>query len=92
MKVGDKFICKKNLDLIYQNTTHGGWHFIRGVEYTIYDQSSIGGNDHAYLMANDEVRLWFVSTPDNEYYVWDYFYSPQELRNLKLKKLDESRR
>ena len=47
-----------------------------------------------YYIVNEVNNYWilinnldYFNTINDSYYVWDYFYNPQEIRKLKLKQL-----
>lgn len=90
-KIEDKVICKKELDSKYKI----GLKFVPGKTYTIkkidfnaiYRHLWIENIDTKYI--ND--GSWF-SLADSEigmYNFYEYFYSPQELRKLKLQQLSK---
>ena len=35
-------------------------------------------------------REWFTTDKNSIWYIWDYFYTPQEERKIKLEKLNET--
>ena len=75
LKIGDKLLCKKT----------GKLYNIKKISYIIKDEY--------YIQMGDLISKWrFVLNKDNkitfhDLYIWDYFYTPQELRKLKLEKL-----
>ena len=73
IKVGDKLLCKKS----YKYNSH-----IKGKYYTI---TKIKDNVYVDLDYDD----WFSLYPNNIWYIWNFFYTPQEVRKLKLKKLND---
>ncbi len=74
MKVGDKLICKSNINF-----------FIKGGEYTI---DKISSNDINLLIKLNHNNYWFNAERNSySYFVWDYFYTKTELRKLKLDKI-----
>ncbi|MCK9446269.1 hypothetical protein M0Q50_05195 [bacterium] len=74
MKVGDKLVCKKTYNF------YGGELFTKGDTY-ILDEISMLGID---LINNHEE--WTTFNDDERYpdYIWEYFYSPEEIRKIKL--------
>ena len=83
MKVGDKLLCKKDkifIDVII---------FINDNYYTI---TIIDKTDNSILIGDIWFYLFKKYNPNGKYnywFIWDYFYTPQELRKLKLKKLKQ---
>ena len=78
MKAGDKLLCKKEKH-VYKN-------FVIDKYYTItdiYDECAYFDYDW-YSFSLDKT---LDKTSFN--YVWDYFYTPQEVRKMKLKKLND---
>ena len=84
MKVGDRLVCK---------TSFGMHRVIKGDFVIISDIISHKG-------FNTLIRVYnYTSTGSWAFYlerksmncVWNYFYTPQEIRKMKLKKIDESR-
>ena len=79
LKVGDILLCKQDdncwvIDLLdYQ-------HVYKNRDYIINDikNENLSINNLTY----------FYDKTDN-WYVWDYFYTPQEVRKLKLKQLNK---
>ncbi len=73
MKVGDKLICKKEIEF-----------FKKGSKYTIESIS-----DMSILIGFRYGNFWFnaVNLYGDSYLVCDYFYMKKELRKLKLDKL-----
>ena len=78
LKVGDKLLCKNGSQKL-----------------------NIKINEYFTISGIKQVRIiWLIWTNDDNlfslnkgaYYLWDYFYTPQEVRKMKLKQLnDESR-
>ena len=88
MKVGDKLVCKK-----YQNQF--GRIYLPNHTYTIQEISD--GAD--FFIISDFKGMWFSSIHPSIYnnrlmmnYIWYVFYSPQEIRKMKINKIYESRR
>jgi hypothetical protein len=72
MKIGDKLLCKRNLDAYI---TKGKKYEIKEI-YTKY--ISIKDNDVLRKYSNVLLMLYFGT------YIWDYFYTKEEIRILKL--------
>ena len=80
LKEGNKLLCKKN----YQNNNVDIFTF--GEKYIIID-TDIYDVYHFYLF--DTKTQWLCNKQKNigYPYLWDIFYTEQELRKIKLKKL-----
>ena len=82
LKVGDKLLCKNTKNIIKKNK----YYIIFNIDNTY---------SHQWLLLqykNVSGRYdWYSSNPKNHsWYIWDYFYTTQEVRKLKLKQLNES--
>ena len=81
LKIGDKLLCKKNYIIFRKEKLY--FYEILNVEYEIIniicEKQSIYNSWYFSLDPND--KLWD--------YIWDYFYTPQEVRKMKLKKLKQ---
>lgn len=90
MKAGDKLLCKKDLfdDLIDE------FFLIEGHKYEISDIQKLQNvrvvsiiKKHGYFAANYfSIDIDFEEL-DEIYYLWDYFYKPEEIRKMKLESL-----
>lgn len=73
MKIGDKIVCKMGFDDIE-----------KGDIVTVRDFTMLN-NIACYC---EKRRMSFVmSNKPPRWYIWSYFYTEQELRKIKLKKL-----
>ena len=74
LKVGDRLSCKR--DYINYNSIKGYFYKCKGEYHTITDivDNKIYFNDY-YL--------------DLKFDFWNYYYTPQEMRKLKLKQLND---
>ena len=91
MKVGDKLICKKDFGMVTLSGCFQAQDIFKvGKEYTIDYQAY---RSDCVLIRSNIGLLWFdtINKPIG-YYIWEYFWEPNDLRKEKLKKLDESRR
>lgn len=79
MKIGDKLLCKRNLDTYI---TKGKIYEIKEI-YTKY--ISIKDNDVLRKYSNVLLVLYFDK--DFGTYIWDYFYTIEEIRMFKLESL-----
>ena len=43
-----------------------------------------------YSTVDDNGLTFYWSKDDSHWYIWDYFYTPQETRKIKLEKLNET--
>ena len=97
MKVGDKLTCKCNVEWRGSAIIKS---FYAGNEYTIQECPNVEKYKIGYFLSintDKDIGLWFSSTNVSKemvykYYIWDYFYSPQEIRKIKINKINESRR
>ena len=75
-----KLLCKKKHECV------GLTPLIKGKYYTIdnpYQKLSV-------LTHLGVPQIWFNTTNKNsQWYIWNYFYTPQEERKIKLQKLNE---
>lgn len=88
----DKVICKKSLRNPHNKTVGDKFYlFYKNKTYTIetFDSS----DDSAWIMYGPDVQndgewFWFKSAKKINFpYFYDYFYTPQEVRLQKLKKI-----
>ena len=78
LKVGGKLLCKllcKSQNL-YLEFDAGKYYTISKISY-----DSILIDDWWFSLTKIDVAYWS--------YIWDYFYTPQEVRKLKLKQLKQ---
>jgi hypothetical protein len=71
MKSGDKLICRRNFDWFFRTYKEGDC-----VEITDLD-------DNVILVKN----IIFTFNQNGDYYIWKWFYTPQETRKFKLQEL-----
>lgn len=88
MKIGDKLYCIKN---IYAE----GTNFLNYTKNKYYNIVYIDpyGYDVA-LKCNNNYPCGFSlkkNNTNNEWYIWDYFYTIKQLRKIKLDKLKENK-
>ena len=77
LKIGDKVLCKKSFD------DHNNRYFISGNYYHV----CIVALEAVYLTYKEtKSGMWFYFNTD--YLFKEYFYTPQEIRKIKLKKLN----
>ena len=84
IKVGDRILCKNNLSEFGQN-----FNFTIGKNYTIEKiiKSEIYMYDDLnYLVWYENVRV--VNKADY-ISIWNYFYTPNEVRKMKLERLKD---
>lgn len=81
MKVGDKLCCKISKNNIFNKIIH-----IEGYTYTITKMDE----DFIYVTSElDRLYNYSLEPSDIYYYVYEIFITTKEVRNLKLKKLNE---
>ena len=84
-----KLICK-NLGFISRITITPGKY------YDIKESMLLGMLDapwplYPYSLDDDNGDNWSLSNnPKSKFYIWDYFYTPQETRKMKLQKINET--
>ena len=84
MKVNDKLYCKKDYICEYNGRIH---NFSKGNIYTI---NYIVNKFHMNLYCIDDDNcnsLTFSLNKEHKLYLWNYFYSPEDIRLKKLKSL-----
>ena len=94
--VGDKLYCKETI--IYNSNK-----FVKGCFYNIENKESSVGCIFYHISYNTfgssfgswfyinkkDFEYWQVGVKTRYYYIWDYFYTTQELRKLKLEKIND---
>ena len=75
LKVGDKLLCKKSYKLVNN-----------------FYKCKKERNKYYTITCIDVERIYFeedffFNISQSIWYIWDYFYTPQELRKLKLERL-----
>jgi hypothetical protein len=75
-KIVKTFICKRSLK-------NGINNLVIGKKYKLLD---IQDNDTTILIDSYN-RYIFFSNHKGEKYIWDYFYTPEEIRKMKLKSI-----
>ena len=78
LNIGDSLLCKKNLSLELHN-------FFNKNKYYIVCFVNIFGDDYSYDIL-DEDNIVFTFLPKH---IRTYFYTKREVRNIKLKKINE---
>ena len=74
LKVGDKLLCKQSYKLV------NSYHDFKKERNKYYTITNIQIN----VYFDDD---WYSLDPNDYWCLWDYFYTPQEVRKLKLKQL-----
>ena len=75
LKVGDKLLCKKDDIDFYESPKNYKDEYYTIVE--IDDTFCAVGN------------LGYFKNKYSDWYIWKYFYTPQEMRKLKLERLKQ---
>ena len=103
LKVGDKLLCKKNnnnrkynnyklCDKLLCKKSSECYKKYEGKCYTI---SKIDIKNEYYTITDIQKFYvyvcydWYKLSQNDKWYIWDYFYKPQEVRKLKLKQLKQ---
>ena len=81
LKVGDRLLCKKNTT---NNNKYNKYELFLKNEYYII---TIIDNVYVYVCHD-----WYKLDQNSIWYLWDFFYTPQEVRKLKLKQLNDDSR
>ena len=95
MRVGDKLYC--HTDVISEEYFSGQiWiEFSAGKSYDIIiyreEKIMLHNNDVNRLPYSAGSRRWFYKNTASKYYYGNWFYTLQELRMIKLEKLNEGR-
>ena len=88
-KKEDRLHCKKTLSNVFQK---GKYYQVGSIGY---DDMVIRGIKHftySYLI-NDKEWIFYVGKNYNVFFkLYDYFYTEQEIRKLKLNKVHENKR
>ena len=99
INIGDKLLCKNDLitDMIYDDTLTDMISFIKGKYYEVYDIRIIEDKYTVVDMKdyNDTYFYFFISELNKDFSFWyapyfyEYFYTKNELRTMKLDKLKD---
>ena len=76
-----KLLCKNCL-----NT----YSIVPGKYYKIYHDKIQYVYFDYYLFNDIKKRVWFTTNKNSNWYIWNYFYTHQEERKMKLEKLYET--
>lgn len=101
LKIGGKLLCRKSLHVIIRNNDNDdvtNYHYDEGEYYKIakivvHDFSHRHRSVTTVVMILDKnYKEWLAFYSEDLHlekclYIWDYFYTSQEVRELKLKKL-----
>ena len=80
-KVGDKLLCKKDSITKYSRYKKNKYYYIEDIDDPVYDYE-----EYSYYINDDNnnnIYFW------KEYDLYEYFYTAQDVRKLKLKNLYE---
>ena len=77
LKVGDKLLCKNVISI---KLKIGKYYTILKID----NNNNIIHFDNYYFYTNPRAYEYYN-------YIWEYFYTPQEVRKLKLKQLNETK-
>ena len=75
LKIGDRLLCKRDTDYLGK---------VKDKYYTITDIA----DNKVYFSDIGNIKVYFFDD-DDDFYIWKYFYTPQEVRKLKLEKLND---
>ncbi|MCK9445889.1 hypothetical protein M0Q50_03255 [bacterium] len=78
MKTGDIIICKKDKDI----------SLIKNKKYVIFNSESDYFTYHPIIIICEDKKLYgFTQNNELDNYFYDYFYTEEELRKMKLDSL-----
>ena len=93
-KVGEKLLCKKNSHRSLHSdgfNTQSKFGLIKGIHYEVLEVISfsvlIKGGLYPHSSAYETMYFQTNFKSKGSYFLWDHFYTAQELRKLKLKEL-----
>lgn len=91
IKIGDKLLCKRNLNALGGNFEVGNYYNVHLIDNNKFYLSNYKIYDPIIKYSN-VFGLWFVIEDDNiyRYVIWDYFYNPIELRKRKIKEIEKN--
>ena len=84
---GDKILCKNDIHNSRINFTKGIEYYIVAIEHK-NDNYDDDGSNYYYYISDDNSQI-IVS--ENERLIYNYFYTNQEVRNMKLKKINDDK-
>ena len=103
LKVGNELLCKKSNDSRYNNKLKKNEYYtIIDIDNNLVyfsDKLLCKKIKKNYNLKNKYYTIeivyvndcydWYSSNPESSWYIWDYFYKPQEMRKMKLKQLKQ---
>jgi hypothetical protein len=85
MKAGDLLLCKRNYHYHEDSSLP---LFYKGEKYLVTDIFDWQNNTWVNVSFNDKSSSSFLlKIPGNHNYLWNWFYTPKEVRLMKLKQL-----
>ena len=83
-----KLLCKKTL--INWPITQGKYYTMEKIDDIFYPCRVIDDKGYNHNFTDIPFHQWIRNAkPHRTHYIWDYFYTPQEERKIKLQKLNE---
>ena len=79
-----KLLCKKNHDKI----TQGKYYTFIFIGFKNW-YSTVNDIGLTFYFSNTPLSSLNNVKPQVDFYIWDYFYTPQQIRKIKLEKLNE---
>ena len=76
MRAGDRLLCKKTTSYNIMPNKY---------KNNVYIITKITDDDMSIYFNKD----WFSLNKESGYYIWDYFYTAQEVRKMKLERLKQ---
>lgn len=88
MKVGDKFLCKKDWISVMFNKEDR--FLTKGDTYKVKLMTVYDNYDMVLFTGDSGFGEWFTyDIKNDEWYLWDFFYTQKEIRKMKLKKINK---
>ena len=94
VKEGDWLMCKTpyniNGILAGRFPVTASYVFITGNNYEVTSDPNLSLENEVYVSINKMITggMWFTTKRKNMVpYLWDYFFTPSEVRKMKLKKV-----
>ena len=86
LKVGDKLLCKKT-------TSRYNYKYLNTIIIDTASLKEAGRYYNIFNIINNTIFFddgdYYYLYPKSLFYVWNYFYTPQELRKMKLERLKQ---
>ena len=94
LKVGDKLLCKQTAGSLTASVTVNDFVILLIKKTKYYTITDIVLEEKIVLPAEILISVMVINNiicfsldPNSNWYLWNYFYTPQEIRKMKLKQL-----